>query len=369
MDNNQITKEFVVFIPNAINPYGYELINIMAYPSGFVYRFRFDERYVSEQIKSNLSNVIGKEAYIVLRDKITAKFYPIRFCTIKDASKIGKVYYFEYELKQLFDYDSDESLRIQQLDNFNKVFSKLHVSEIKNNLASQDMTPLVLLSNYEPDIKNQNYSGSISEKDHERWGNIISIIRDLKLYENVEFIKFVNVINMKNRKAAEIKNNALQLFENQDYELRVLQYIPKQINGDKINSPRDIEILVDENYINRIRPKQRAVGKYDVLKFLFRTNSGSGGKRSFVDIYHIAKTEAESSIEPKLHIPIIIKKSLRYTILIFILTVLSFLIYISPGLITEAVKLDERTIKDITIITLTISLIDFFNQIRGYLRK
>ena len=103
-------EDYVVLIPNAIDPYGYELINILAYPSGFQYRFRFDEEWVQEKLRNNITKLENKKAYIVLRDKATAIFYPIRFCTIKQANKIGKIYYFEYELGDIIDYDSKEHL-------------------------------------------------------------------------------------------------------------------------------------------------------------------------------------------------------------------------------------------------------------------
>ena len=98
MSDEPKLENYVVLMPNAIEPYGYELVNILAYPAGFQYRFRFDEEWVQEKLRNNITKLTNKKGFIILRDMVTATFYPIRFCTIKQARKIGKIYYFEYEL-------------------------------------------------------------------------------------------------------------------------------------------------------------------------------------------------------------------------------------------------------------------------------
>ena len=79
------TDKYIVFIANAIEPYGYEIVNVLAYPPGFKYRFRFDEEWVQDEIKSQIADLTDREAYIVLRDFDKAKLFPIRLCTICDA--------------------------------------------------------------------------------------------------------------------------------------------------------------------------------------------------------------------------------------------------------------------------------------------
>ncbi|MCL5113732.1 MAG: hypothetical protein M1372_01000 [Patescibacteria group bacterium] len=365
MDDEPKLENYVVLIPNAIEPYGYELVNILAYPSGFQYRFRFDEEWVQEKLRNNIAKLNNKKGYIVLRDKDAAKFYPIRFCIIKQARKIGKIYYFEYELGDIIDYDSKENLAVEQIEDFNKKFSEFHKNDISNNNPNADMTPLCLFSNYELTIKNQNYLGRQIEREDEQWGNVVSAIKNIKLYENVEFIKLVDVISK--TKKASISNYAFSLKEEQDYALRVLQYIPKRSKAEA--TTRDVQITVDENYITPIRAKHRAVGKYDVLTFLIRTKPGSGGRWSFIDLEHVAKAEAQPSIEPTIHFPVFIGKLLKRSLIVFCAIVILLLVYKSPRLLTQFLILDERTLKDTLLVGLSISLAEFLREIRGYLRK
>lgn len=361
-------EKYVVLIPNAIEPYGYELINILSYPSGFQYRFRFDEEWVQDKVRHNITKLNNKKGYIVLRDKDAAKFYPIRFCTIKQARKIGKIYYFEYALDDIIDYDSKDHLTRQQVEDFNKKFAEFHKTDISNNSPNVDMTPLCLLSNYEPSITNQNYSGIESEREFEQWGNVLTAIKDIKFYEDVEFIKLVDVKSERDEaEKVPVENSAFSLTEEKDYVLRVFQYIPKR-NKTK-TTVRDIQILVDENYIIPIRQKHRAVGKYDVLTFLIRTNLRSGGNWSFIDIEHLAKADAISVVEPKLHFPVFIKKAWKRSLKVISASIIFFFIYVFSGLLSEFIRLDDRTIKDISLIGFAVSLVELLREIRDYLRK
>jgi len=45
-------------IPNAIVPYGYEIITLLGLPDGLISRFRFRDEWVSEQFKTNYKNFV-----------------------------------------------------------------------------------------------------------------------------------------------------------------------------------------------------------------------------------------------------------------------------------------------------------------------
>ncbi len=365
--------EKVVFIPNAIEPYGFEIVNILAYPDGFKYRFRFDEEWVHDKVKYNPEELIGKTGYIILRDKDNAKFYPVRNCTVLSARKIGSTFYFEYELNDIVDYDSKEPLRKEQINNFNKDFMSFHSGDISNNTNGADMKPLVLLSNYELDIKNRNYSGQSPERSFEQWGNIISSIKDIKyndkiFYDDIEFIRIVDIENAgDNHDKAKATDYAYQLLEGKDYIVRIFQ---NSVNRDTSNKAiREIKISVDEQYITPVRDAQRAVGKYDVLTFAIRTNRRSGCRTSFIDINHSIKDAVAASIDPKIHLPIYINKSPRWTLISLGAIIIFFFVYIFPDIFADSFQLNEGIIKDISLVSITLSLFEFIKEIKDYIRK
>ena len=55
----------IIIIPNTIDPYGYEAIPILAYPNGFIYRFRFDEEWVEDSL-FHREDLVGKNGYIII---------------------------------------------------------------------------------------------------------------------------------------------------------------------------------------------------------------------------------------------------------------------------------------------------------------
>lgn len=360
----------IVFIPNTIDPYGYELVNILAYPAGFTYRFRFKDDWVQQKVQIRISELKDMPGYILLRDWSTGKLYPIRKSIVKNASKIGNIYYFEYELGAIIDYDSNETLRSNQIDQFNKEFLQFHTGDALYNPPNGHMKPLVLLSNYEPIIENKHYSGTHFEREFEQWGNVLSSIQNIAFFEDVEFIKLLDVANMSKEDDKAVYNgDAIFLTEGKDYRLRILQKIQQLSKEKPYSKPRDVELIVDNNYISPIRTAQRAVGEYDVLSFIIRTNPRSGHRRSFIDIKHVVKFASDYSIEPKLHIPVVIEKSYNWLAVKLVLIILFGLIYIIPSVLTYIIKVEERTIIDISIIALSVALFEFIGEIKSFLKN
>lgn len=357
----------IIIIPNTIEPYGYELIKIIAYPKGFKYRFRFDEEWVDTKVSGNIKDLTSKTGVIVFRDFKEAKFYPIRYFKLLKAQKIGKIYYFEYELSDFIDYDSDSNWRSEQINKINEEFTRYHSTTFANNTASNDMKPLVLLSNYSfEDIKNEHYcSSNTEEKEHEQWGNIVTLIKNISFYENVEFIKILDVVSMsQNGGSAIFTKDYLRLLEAHDYKLRILQFIPK--GGKQKAEPRDIEIKSDDKYISIVRGKERAVGKYDVLTFVFRTNERSGGHNSFIDIEHTPKSEGKQYIEPKLFIPVSILKSMRIALIKIALGAIFVGLYIYLNIFPDSKII---FLKDVSIIGTAIIIHELLFEIKDFIRQ
>jgi hypothetical protein len=368
--------QYLIIIPNAITPYGYELTKIMAYPKGFRYRFRFDEEWVHEEVRNNFLNLVGKKGLIIIRDMDEAKFYPIRYFILKHIRRIGTIYYFEYELGEFIDFSSDEGIKSNQLADFNSKFKEFHKSKIISNNPGEHMRPLVLLTRFELNIKNEHYiSSDIEGREFEQWGNIVTLTTHINFYDGVEFIKLIKAEPMKlNGRKSYFKNDFLYLKECEDYNLMILQLVPK--GGLVKPRPRDILVKSDSKYIEILRNRARAVGKYDVLTFLFRVRANTGGHNSFLDIEHIPKTEAEQYIEPKLYIPIRINKSslkLLIKFALFILFTFGYILF-NIHLPTSLVFLKNLPtllgfLKDSSLIGVTIIIIELLKEIRGFLRQ
>lgn len=359
-DNDQ----YLLIIPNAIIPYGYELTKIMAYPIGFQYRFRFDEKYVDDEVKTKISNLCGKKGLIVIRDKEEARFYPIRYFNLTLARRIGKIFYFEYELGEFIDFSSDENYKSHQLIEFNDKFNEFHKGKFVSNEPGQDMKPLVILNGFKPNIKNEHYVATDKiERDFEQWGNIVTLTKNINFYEGVEFIKLIEADPLKSDGTKSyFRNSFLYVREGEDYKLPILQLVPNK--GDhKLLEPRDIEVKSDNKYIEVLRDKARAVGKYDVLTFIFRVKSHSGGKDSFLDVLHTPKSETMQYIEPKYYIPIRIERSYAK---LFIKLGIAIVFVVGYGFVHLHPQASIGIMKDISLIGVTIITYELLREIRGF---
>ena len=356
-------NKYLIAIPNAIEPYGYEMIPILAYPKGFTFRFRFEKRYVAERVQNSISTLEDKEGFIVLRDRETSKFYPIRYFRVTKAQKVGDIYYFEFSLGELFDISADIHGK-NQLKEFNRRFSEFHTDIFKENEPNGNMYPLVFSSNFEPNLQNEHFlvHEDNQERSHERWGNIISSLSEIKFFKGVQFLQMREVLAQDSKGSAEFKDGSLVVTEGSDYALQVVQRV---INPDNDISDVDIELKSDENTISILRGALKAVGRYDIFTFYFRANEQVITRKSFLDLVHYPKLSAKGKIEPKIGIPIVIEKTNEKIRMKILLLIMFFLAYIFPGILSilpgsyaqETLNITSEMVKDASIIGLAITLV------------
>jgi hypothetical protein len=356
-------------VPNTTLPYGYELVNILGFPEGTQSRFRFKEEWVSEEVKLSYKTYRNKKSLIVLRDKEEAKFYPIRYGTIDKIRKVASTFYIEYSFGELISYESNASARNEQIERFNGGFVDYHdFSDI--NIAQQDMKPLVFGSNFEHTFTNQNFqSDDAYEKVLEKFQNIIEIVKEIHFYKGVEFIKIINLKEKNSGALVNIKNGYYELKELTDYVFSVYQVLPTKPERDT-DQPRDISISSDNKYINIIKGKQRLVGSYDILNFIFRVNPNTAGVKTFIDINHHIKLGEEKFYEPNTSIAVNVKQAGEKYLLRMLLFSFACLLYFFPQLISKISSLlDTDMSKDISIIIVSYLFVVMRFDFKDYLSR
>lgn len=359
---------YLYVIPNTTAPYGYEFVNILCLPHGIKGRFRFSDKWVSEEFKANFKEYCGKRINILLRDKETAVFSPLRKAIVDDISKIGDTYYIQYTLKGFFEYDSKESVRKEQLEFYRKEFSNYH-TDLRNNRPDTDMDPLVFGSNFEHDFVNKHFDAlETTMKDLEVFQNIIDTIKGLSFFTAVTFTKIIQLRQANNSNIVPIVDGRYILKEETDYEFSIFQTAPT-LSLKEVLTPNDIEIFSDAKYVSIIKGKQRAVGKYDIFNMLFRTNINTAGVNSFIDIRYRLKPGADQYIEPNLSIPVSIKLRYRSIFWRVCILVASISLYFYSYLVKSLMGIPLDVLKDVTLVTVAVvvfdlktKLIDFFKR-------
>ena len=356
-------ENFLVFVPNTYGPYGYEMVSILAYPKGFNFRFRFDEKWVDEKVKNRLKDAIGSNGYILLRDFETSNLYPIRYLTLRSARKVGPIYYFECELNDMMDIGAD-NVRPAQFEMFRRRFDEFHPDIAKANTAHAHLTPLVFLTNFFPDLRNEAYvEVETEDPDSARWMNIVASTMSMEHFDKVQFLRILTLSEHSKRSGQPpIRDGAWSLEEGATYTMHVVQFTPKG------NSPRDVAndivIKADEVVIKVVRGVQRAVGKYDILRFVIRVKTPARSTFSFIDIEFSQCPDLQGKIEPRISIPIQIRRSGRRILYRIAFAVFFGILYFFPNSATYVPSISEDMIKDLGILGLAVTVVDLIHYLK-----
>jgi hypothetical protein len=360
-------KQLVVVF-NTVEPYGYELVNLLAYPDGFTTRFRFEDDWVDASLGIPEKNTLG---YIVLRNLDTSKLFPVRRFLLLNYSKIGSIHYLQCVLGELFAFDSDEGRRATQLDEFNKSFGTVRTEIETTNKPGEHMRPLVFMSSYDPPLMDFNSKATESDdKNNERWANFLSVIRDIDFYKDVEFLRIVQVSEQEcPDRRAPVKDHSYILKRSLNYEVVVAQYRPSGLG--KRTEPRDIKLQCDDKNVISVRPRQRAVGKYDILSFILRIDRKTRIKKSFFDLEFTPTEKLAPYVNPLIQVPIKINSPMRLVVIDAILTVILVGFYLFPAIWIQFLPLDVfgRPAmdfgRDLSLVTLAVTITDLIAEIRN----
>lgn len=363
--------KYLFVIPNTIPPYGYEFVNILCLPLGFKGRFRFKEKWVSEEFKSTYKAYISKPIHILLRDIVSSTIFPLRKAIVDDIIKIGDTYLIKYTLNNYFNYDSKESERVSQLDEYQRRFLEYHDGQLLNNKPNADMSPLVFGSSFNIDFVNNHFDTQDScYKDLETFRNTIDLIKNIKFFESVIFTKIIYIRVKNTTNAPNVVNGAYNLKEDTDYEISIYQTAP-MLTYNKDELPNDISINVDSKYISVIKGKQRIVGKYDIINLIFRTNTNTAGAGSFIDIAYKLKSDqaAEKYIDPNISLPISITFKYRGIINRIIALFAFIVLYLYAYIFKAFSESYACIIRDISLVSVAVIIFDFKSKFIDYIKR
>lgn len=106
-----------LFSSDATPRYKTNILDVLCYPEKHLFRFRYQEQYVSPDITSSISgkSFSGESGFIIYAEITTKgphrefRFYPIRRIEIKRIFLEGSIYYVDFKLGKFVDYGSGET--------------------------------------------------------------------------------------------------------------------------------------------------------------------------------------------------------------------------------------------------------------------
>lgn len=286
----------LIMITNTIAPYCYDIAHVLGLPTYLSHRFRYRANRV--KLTCTIEHIIGKETLIVLRNFDTGDFFPIRYAEIEDVLKVGDINYIEFCLESYFP--------IAQMESVSQQIAAALGKKGFENKGGKDLDCLLF------EIgggKLGEARSKIKEREHEKWWDILRVIGDLECYKEFSFLKILHVRDSDGNSSMvtrdETGKHSFLLKPGCVYWLDVIQYIPWQIKKrESIESPYDVELKTETDQVTVLRKVQRVVGKYDLLRFIFKTPKGYAFKHTFLEVENKQRGELSKYGLPALFLPL-----------------------------------------------------------------
>lgn len=276
-------KDCLIMITNNINPYMYDISQILALPKGSLYRFRYTERWIKE--KELLHQ--PQAGLVVARDFNNAKLYPIRYVDINKIDQFGFIRYIEFLIGNYFFYPSNQKDIDHKITDFNQIISDT-LSDGYSNIPEADMTPLVF--NIDDFYNNHNLESEFDKvEEYNQWSQILQILGKMKCYSNFSFLKLVSLRSIAGEEYTCIKlsggRRGYEIPGGKTFTLDVLQSVPYDPSTAEVKKKtHKIELQTEEEVLPRIKSVNYAVGCYDLLHFTFKSNVFKNDVNSFFEI-------------------------------------------------------------------------------------
>lgn len=122
-------NKIVFFSSDARKVYKDDIYRVISLPEGYIIEFRYALKYISDNLKINLTDMANKEAIIFHSYNENKEFISVRKAIIKEAKKESDIVFFYLELKEFVNYD------IEKYDNLdNNIFvNEINIVNKNNN--------------------------------------------------------------------------------------------------------------------------------------------------------------------------------------------------------------------------------------------
>lgn len=298
----------IVMITNTIVPYCYDIAHVIGLPAHLSHRFRYLARWI--KLDSKPIEMKGRDALIVLRNFATGELIPVRYVGVEDVLTVGEINYIEFRLAEYF--TTTKGCIVSE-----KIKEQL-VRKGFQNEAGKELECLVL------EVRGKEIELSETEKtgkEHEKWSQILKGIGQLDCYKEFGFLKVHQLLDSTGTAAQtsqdETGKYSFALKPSCLYFLDIIQHVPWEIDKqESIETPYDVELKAEKDEVVILRKIQRVVGKYDLLRFIFKTPGGYTAKHTFLEVENKQGGESAKYGLPALFLPLVIRPPMWMRVLL-----------------------------------------------------
>lgn len=298
------TNKILYLFTSTEYPYYSDMLDLLSYPSNTTYRFRYDLKYLAEDLRnqSALKSLEGKTALLIHvhtgpkpanAPAPIIEHFPIREAEILEVRFMGSFVWFQFLLKDWVKYDSTE-----------RHYHDKMVEKMPANMKTE-LTHLVIKA---PAIEFGKVEEDITKPyDHNdviiSWSNLVTILINTGKHDKSIFTKFLSIeeieeldtTKMLKPKKLSDKLYGFSLERKKSYRIEILQRA-------KANPPKKFNLQVSTNKGQILPIKKISIiqGKYDILSLIISAAPLAQSLRSFL-IIEPEKDAPEGYIIPKMH--------------------------------------------------------------------
>jgi hypothetical protein len=352
-------------------------------PYDSVYRGRFDEDFVSDQVRRDFPHLSGQRGYYCFRDYATNRLIPLRFLEIIEVTLIGRVYYLEYAVKDIFDFPHHPVSLNDQILAFNQEFIAEHKNELSHNNPGDDLRPLVLMSKLTPAFHSEvDTITDDYDKEARRWAAAAKLLGSYPYFNYVPFLRIVALRGAADSQPRPVTKNSV-LKSNQDYRLQLAHTLQSDsIDPHSINEERTerhpafierasfrLELRADQKIIDVQEPIIYITGEYDVDHFYFRTKDFGRATSTTITIDYIEKPPPVKNVDTRISIPLVLKPTAHFPLLRLASLSIFIAIYLVPHLypaVFQYFDVNQRVVQDLSLVAISLTCFHLIEDLRRY---
>jgi hypothetical protein len=364
------------FVINSLDPYQYEIVNLLALPSGSKFRFRYQDKWIDKNCFSKNLLKNGLNGFIFLNhaskflgdaansdkkdsnEKFFSEYYPLRKIKYIKHEEVGSICYFECELLDYFNYPN------------NKFIGSDDNKRINSSLNREDGA-LVFVDANDRDLVNKEANEPDTNIDNRSWVRTVEALSAVDALSHLDFYRISGIRCTNSAKDSLInnKNGIFDLYELDSYELVLTQWrktteFSKTDGSDK----RGIRV-VETSHVTATQPFAMALGKYDILKLAITLPAVIYKTKSFLQLDYFVIPSVERIMDNSIRLPIVINKKPVSIIKRVVLLLTLCVAYLAPNLFPLFLDQDfsidgAQLLRDLSIIAVTITLVDLYNVSR-----
>jgi hypothetical protein len=291
-----MTDDQVLYLlSSTVEPYIKDILDILALPSGFIHRFRYEFKWLPSEfrLQEGLDKFKNQEVLIVhivtesIEGQASKKyrileFLPIRKAVIVETKIMAGFVNFEFKLGDYVKFDKP----FDQTNETKNPFSE----QIKSKIPLESREYVKNLAFLASRIDVQWLSDTIRKQNEElvlSWSNLVSYLGRLRPYKELRavFTKLLEITNINTNKTIVPEGIAegvqgFRLNSSNAYRIRILQ----RYLGEKIDPIFKLEITSNSTDIRTIKNQALIQGGYDVLDFIISIPDVVSSRETFLYI-------------------------------------------------------------------------------------